>query len=233
MKRKILLVVCSLTLGLYIQAQGVKKPSPTKANTVSVDAARLEKHASELMANYLSPAKVTGEIAISKFTDFSAHISRENLMFPADDLYQSSWDTTNINPFQRLNITFPDTYIIDCQTYTSPVDNEIKITSKYGPRRRRMHQGTDLKVYVGDTIRAAFDGKVRMKSFERRGYGHYLVIRHPNGLETVYGHLSKVFANQDQIVRSGEAIGLGGNTGRSTGSHLHFETRFLGKDINP
>lgn len=113
-----------------------------------------------------------------------------------------------------------------------PTDNR-KITSHYGPRRRRMHRGVDVKVYIGDTIRSAFDGKVRVVNYERRGYGKYVVIRHDNGLETIYGHLSKQLVGENQIVKAGEPIGLGGNTGRSTGSHLHFETRFLGKDINP
>jgi murein DD-endopeptidase MepM/ murein hydrolase activator NlpD len=110
-----------------------------------------------------------------------------------------------------------------------------KITSKFGPRRRRMHNGIDVKVYIGDTIRAAFGGKVRVvKNQGRRvGYGKYIIIRHENGLETVYAHLSKQLVNEDQYVESGEVIGLGGNTGRSTGSHLHFETRFLGQAINP
>ena len=79
----------------------------------------------------------------------------------------------------------------------------------------------------------AFDGKVRIRNFERRGYGNYLVVRHPNGLETVYGHLSKSLVDVNDIVRAGDPIALGGNTGRSTGSHLHFETRFLGQAINP
>jgi len=233
MNNRILILVCGLILGWPVAAQGFKKLLSKSASTVTFDPARLDKHASELMANYLTPARVTGEIAVSKYMDFKERLSRENLMFPADELYQSNWDTTNINPFQKQTILFPDTYTIDCMTFTSPVDHEIKITSKYGSRRRRMHHGTDIKVVVGDTIRAAFEGKVRVKSFVRRGYGNFLVIRHPNGLETVYGHLSKFLVTNNQIVKSGDPIGLGGNTGRSTGSHLHFETRFLGKDINP
>jgi len=233
MKRSILLIVWSLTLGLHTQAQGLKKFNLKQSQAVSVDAARLDKQASELMANYLTLTKVAGELAVSKLDDYSEHLSRENLMFPADELYNSNWDTINVNPFKTDKITFPDTYAINCQTFSLPIDNEIKITSKYGIRRRRMHTGTDLKVYVGDTIRAAFEGKVRIKSYERKGYGYYLVLRHPNGLETVYGHLSKFLVKENQIIRSGEPIGLGGNTGRSTGSHLHFETRFLGRDINP
>lgn len=127
----------------------------------------------------------------------------------------------------------PDSCVIDCSTFVLPMDSMTRVTSKYGPRRRRMHKGIDLKVQIGDTIRAAFDGKVRIKNFERRGYGYYLVIRHPNGLETVYGHLSKFLVGVNDIVRAGDPIALGGNTGRSTGSHLHFETRFLGQAINP
>jgi murein DD-endopeptidase MepM/ murein hydrolase activator NlpD len=185
------------------------------------------------MANYLSPAKITGELAISKIDNYNELLAKEELLFPADELYNSNWDTVNVNPFKSSGVTFPDSYTIKCSTFTLPVDNEIKITSKYGIRRRRMHTGTDLKVYVGDTIRAAFEGKVRIKRNERRGYGNFLVLRHPNGLETVYGHLSKFLVKENQIVQSGQAIGIGGSTGRSSGSHLHFETRFLGRDINP
>ena len=106
-----------------------------------------------------------------------------------------------------------------------------KVISAYGTRGG--HSGADIKTCANDTIRAAFSGKVRMVKYERRGYGKYVVIRHENGLETVYGHLSKQIVNEDQYVEAGEPIGLGGNTGRSTGSHLHFETRFLGQAINP
>ena len=91
-----------------------------------------------------------------------------------------------------------------------------------------MHKGLDIKVYTGDTIVSAFDGKVRMVGYEATGYGHYVVIRHRNGLETIYGHLSKSIAQEGEFVKAGQTIGLGGNTGRSFGSHLHFETRMSG-----
>ena len=80
---------------------------------------------------------------------------------------------------------------------------------------------------------SAFDGKVRVVRYDEGGYGYYVVVRHPNGLETIYGHLSKQLVQTDQEVRAGEPIGLGGNTGRSFGSHLHFETRLAGEAINP
>ena len=91
----------------------------------------------------------------------------------------------------------------------------------------------DIKVYIGDTIRAAFSGKVRIVRYEGGGYGKYIVIRHNNGLETIYGHLSKQLVSENEEVRAGDVIGLGGNTGRSTGSHLHFETRLCGVALNP
>ena len=150
---------------------------------------------------------------------------------PASYLYPE-WSNEYVHKFD--NAVFPDTLVISMKGYCMPTDS-TRITDKYGyrPRRGRAHLGIDVKVRIGDTIRAAFDGKVRISRYERRGYGHYLVIRHPNGLETVYGHLSKKLVNENDIVHAGDPIALGGNTGRSTGSHLHFETRILGNAINP
>ena len=157
-------------------------------------------------------------------------IHKEMGEYPAYSLYPD-WNNSRVHAF-GANVSIPDTFRIDMAGFCMPTTN-TKITSKFGPRRRRMHNGIDVKVYIGDTIRAAFSGKVRMVKFERRGYGQYVVIRHENGLETIYGHLSKQLVKEDQYVEAGEVIGLGGNTGRSTGSHLHFETRFLGQAINP
>lgn len=150
---------------------------------------------------------------------------------PAAFLYPE-WSNEYVHKFE--NCELPDTVVISMKGYVMPTDS-TRITDKYGyrPRRGRAHLGLDVKVRTGDTIRAAFDGKVRISRYERRGYGHYLVIRHPNGLETVYGHLSKKLVNENDIVHAGDPIGLGGNTGRSTGSHLHFETRILGNAVNP
>ena len=109
------------------------------------------------------------------------------------------------------------------------------VTSNYGyrPKFGRMHKGVDLRLKSNDTVVAAFDGKVRVVNYEGKGYGNYVIIRHPNGLETVYGHLNKHLVKENQVVKAGEPIGLGGSTGRSTGPHLHFETRFMGYAINP
>ena len=156
-------------------------------------------------------------------------IRAEQSEYPALSLYPN-WNNQYVHAYG--NAIIPDTYTIDLTGFHMPTPS-TKITSPFGPRWRRMHNGLDLKVNIGDTIVAAFDGTVRIVKYERRGYGKYVVIRHDNGLETVYGHLSKQLVEENQLVKAGEVIGLGGNTGRSTGSHLHFETRFLGIAINP
>ncbi|SDC62064.1 peptidoglycan DD-metalloendopeptidase family protein [Williamwhitmania taraxaci] len=107
-----------------------------------------------------------------------------------------------------------------------------KLLSPYGPRHRRMHAGLDIKLQKGDTVRSAFNGVVRL-SQTFHGYGLMVVVSHPNGLETLYAHLSKILVEDGQPVSSGEPIGLGGRTGRATTTHLHFETRVLGEHFNP
>ena len=152
---------------------------------------------------------------------------REELESPSADLY-ANWD----NKYAHRATELPETYKIDLRHFTMPTTSRV-ITSNFGSRWGRQHKGLDIKVYIGDTIRAAFSGKVRIVRYEAGGYGKYIVIRHNNGLETIYVHLSKQLVEENQEVRSGEVIGLGGNTGRSTGSHLHFETRLCGVALNP
>lgn len=108
-----------------------------------------------------------------------------------------------------------------------------RVTSKYGPRRRRIHQGTDIDLETGDPVYATFDGRVRICTYVRYGYGNLVVLRHDNGLETFYGHLSEINVKPNEWVTAGQVIGKGGNTGRSTGSHLHFEMRYKGHTFDP
>lgn len=154
-------------------------------------------------------------------------INTENLESPAADLYDE-WN--NVYAHKAKNV--PDSFRISLRNFCMPTVSRV-VTSDFGSRWGRQHKGIDIKVYIGDTIRAAFSGKVRMVKYNPGGYGKYIVIRHPNGLETIYGHLSKQLVSEDQEVRAGDVIGLGGNTGRSTGSHLHFETRLCGRALNP
>ncbi len=95
------------------------------------------------------------------------------------------------------------------------------------------HTGLDLKANPGDSIRAAFDGRVRFAANIGNGYGNLVIIRHYNGLETYYSHLSKILACMDDDVKAGEIVGLVGATGRATGPHLHFETRFRDRTFDP
>ncbi|HOI26257.1 MAG TPA: M23 family metallopeptidase [Paludibacteraceae bacterium] len=151
---------------------------------------------------------------------------------PSDSLY-GEWDNETLNPYKVKITEIKDSFLVDCSEYVHPIDNIV--TSEYGQRWGRFHAGIDMRIKVGDSVRSAFSGKVRIArtGSRRRGYGYYVVIRHENGLETLYGHLSKILVQPDQDVKAGEIIALGGNTGRSTGPHLHFETRYLGNPINP
>lgn len=228
--RSLLFVCCAVVM---VSATKAETPVGKQPHKPATRAQIMDKRVSELMADRVGFKK---DIALEELSAINekAELAKEEVMFPADELYGSNWDTRWVNPFREGGVTFPDSCAIDCSTFTLPIDShQVRVTSNFGPRRRRLHKGIDLKVQIGDTIRAAFDGKIRIRNFERRGYGNYVVVRHPNGLETIYGHLSKILVDVNDIVRAGEPIALGGNTGRSTGSHLHFETRFLGQAINP
>lgn len=234
MKIRALLFICCTSF--MVSAVSAQKQTGTDTPKETIHIVKMDKRVSELMADRVTIRK---DMGLKELAEINARVdeslaANEALLFPADELYGSNWDTRWVDPFRGgAKVEMPDSCAIDCSTFILPIDTMTRVTSKYGPRRRRMHKGIDLKVLKGDTIRAAFNGKVRIKAFERRGYGYYVVLRHPNGLETIYGHLSKILVEENQIVRAGETIGLGGNTGRSTGSHLHFETRFLGQAINP
>ncbi len=156
---------------------------------------------------------------------------RESELELDNEIFSFHWNSESVNPYNGVEI--PSVKDIDVSTYVPPVPGAI--TSNYGYRRRfgRVHRGTDLRLSIGDTVVSAFDGKVRLTKYEGRGYGYYVVVRHDNGMETVYGHLSKFLVKPNQRVKAGEPIALGGNTGRSTGPHLHFETRYMGLAINP
>jgi murein DD-endopeptidase MepM/ murein hydrolase activator NlpD len=108
-----------------------------------------------------------------------------------------------------------------------------KLNSKYGPRWGKMHKGLDLYLRTGDTVVSAFNGVVRYAQFNSGGFGNCVVVRHTNGLETIYGHLSKIDVFENQYVQAGELLGLGGSTGHSSGPHLHFETRYKDFAIDP
>lgn len=153
-------------------------------------------------------------------------------LIPASDIY-STWSNFQVNPYVQQPIT--DTIPISLIGFTFPLTKFYRVNSEFGQRRRRYHYGIDLKIERGDTVVSSLGGMVRIAQDKnkRKGYGYFVVIRHFNGLETFYAHLDEVLVKPDQMVTSGEIIGLAGNTGRSTGPHLHYELRYQGRPINP
>lgn len=207
--------IITLSAGVFASAQSYNPP-----------AAHMAEHSDLIAAQH----NIGDQIKVQDTEQFLENLFPEEEE-PEMDIYTEGWNSQAVNCYR--NSVVPQTHDINVTNFSMPCPGYV--TSPYGYRRRfrRMHKGVDLKVQIGDTIRAAFDGKVRLTRFERRGYGYYVVLRHTNELETVYGHLSKFLVEPDQYVKAGDPIALGGNTGRSTGPHLHFETRYMGYAINP
>lgn len=155
-----------------------------------------------------------------------------------EEIIDSLWDNEQIHINKGTPLSsFPDEIDLlladSTHHFCLPINGAVR--SRYSFRRTRDHNGIDLALSIGDSIYAAFDGKVRLCEVTRSsgGYGNLIILRHSNGLETYYGHLSKYFVEENELVKAGELIGLGGNTGRSTGPHLHFETRYMGQSFDP
>lgn len=152
--------------------------------------------------------------------------------------YQDISHSYLVNPYPKTWKDFDDT--LEIELYDSlkalgwaPPLPETVVTSDFGMRRYRWHYGVDLRLSRGDSVQNAFYGVVRLSQYQRRGFGHYVLVHHYNGLETIYAHLSKRLVKRGEIVPAGHVIGLGGNTGRSSAAHLHFETRYKGMPIDP
>jgi murein DD-endopeptidase MepM/ murein hydrolase activator NlpD len=175
------------------------------------------------------------------YTSFNFKKLHPNKTFVTDTFKHTRWEEFTIDLYQEDLTKFAGyfTFVLNDTAngvkFTFPVKKDTYVSSPFGPRMMygsRFHFGTDLKLYTGDTVIAALEGIVRISRYEP-GYGNFVVISHPSGIETLYGHLSKRLVEPGTRVKSGELIGLGGNTGRSTGSHLHFEFRFLGEQFDP
>ncbi len=153
-------------------------------------------------------------------------------------IFERYWDTEKLFPYKEVDMSaMPNSVVIELLDsvtgYHCPYQGAIHPRGKYGMRRRRQHQGIDLPLKTGDPIYATFSGRVRISQYNRGGYGNLVIIRHDNGLETYYGHLSERMVTPNQWVEAGQVIGLGGSTGRSTGPHLHYETRYYGQSFDP
>lgn len=159
-----------------------------------------------------------------------------NLDFPEADVFSWAWTDHEVH-VDSIDLSLSlDTFtlrLVDFRHGDFVIPHNGEVRSHFGWRRSRYHYGVDIKLDRGDTVYAAFDGKVRYARYNYGGYGKLVVLRHYNGSETYYAHLSQFLVDTNAYVRAGDPIGLGGSTGRSTGPHLHFEYRYLGNAIDP
>lgn len=173
-------------------------------------------------------------IKILLLSDYTWKYFKDASYAQDQQVFNEFWSHDTPNPYGIALDSLPAEtafWVVDTLSgYHCP--NQTKVYSKFGVRHRRRHQGADLPLQTGTPVYAAFDGKVRI-AHSFRGYGNLVIIRHDNGLETFYGHLSKIYVQEDEWVNAGTIIGLGGSTGRSTGPHLHFETRYKGFAFDP
>jgi LysM repeat protein len=155
------------------------------------------------------------------------------MLHPEEDttgLFSEGWINDQIFAYRIKPDSIRDTVLMlnsGDRHFTMPVYGKLFRGFMY------THKGLDIKLNKGDTIRAAFDGVIRYAKYNRGGFGYLVIIRHHNGLETYYAHLSKIIVKVNQVVKSGDLIGLGGSTGRSRGPHLHFEVRYLDVPLDP
>lgn len=148
------------------------------------------------------------------------------------DIKAEHWDTAVYNPYRNTVVQFPLQLKFKDSTYSSPVSHKKVITSRYGWRKGRPHQGIDIDLVTGDKVVSMLDGIVRFAKYSS-GHGKTVVVRHFNGLETTYAHLSHIEVKANDTISKGQYIGKGGNTGKSRGSHLHLVASYKGEYIHP
>lgn len=223
-----IIITTLLTLIIVLSADGQRRRSTT------VRELRIE----EVPRKPIDTVQtVDPETKIIMFSNNTWEFYRPN-MERFDDLlvYRNNWDTMSI--FAYRNIELKDLQevmqlkLIDSLSeFCPPIVG--RVLSKYGPRRRRNHNGVDIPLRVGEPILASFDGKVRYAKYNSGGYGFLVILRHKNGLETWHAHLSRLNVKPGDYVKAGQVIGFGGNTGRSRGPHLHFEMRYADQSFDP
>jgi len=217
MKKIILpIIICLATLQL-------KALSFSEEDTVSIKTVDVFIKKPAIIKN-VGPVMVTN---LSVFTDSIYRTVPDSMPFYdwiTDDIHQKKFNFGNIQDTVVIVLNDSNDH------YTPPVIGNI--TSNFGKRKWRYHYGTDIDLRTGDPVRTAFNGRVRISRYSK-SYGHVVVVRHNNGLETLYAHLSKRYVKVDSVLTSGTVLGLGGNTGHSYGSHLHFEVRYFDEAIDP
>lgn len=208
MKKTVILLAAGMLFSLYSTAQ---EPLPATINPINET------------------------FQVDSLTTDGEELEVDSLKTSDETIYKNIWNSTQIKYPANTLPNKNDTIVISLLSagdspFVMPVKGEI--LSKFGIRHRRMHTGTDIRLNSGDTVRSAFDGRVRLaKKFN--GYGNLVLVRHSNGLETIYAHLKAIKVNVNDTIKAGDLIGLGGRTGRATCNHLHFETRLFGEPFDP
>ena len=229
---KILLIIfAALTLTFSVNAQqsGTDSTAVVKSSVAAIKPLQ-----SAVVVDTLKTENPN--LSIVLFNDNTWRYVQNRTLEQDSTLFGKYWDTENISAYRGVKYdSLPSSVAINLvdslKNYRYP--HMGRITSRYGMRRRRAHNGIDLALKVGDTICSAFDGRVRYSKATDTGYGTLIIIRHDNGLETYHGHLSARLVEEGDRVVAGQPIALGGNSGRSTGPHLHFETRYYGQSFDP
>ena len=237
---RLLLLAVAMLVGFVAEAQD--SLAMAKIDTLKRDTAVVEKPMPVRPVKTLGQvsaidtlATESDKISIILFNDNTwRYVMSEN--YKADsEVFSDHWNTTATHAYSDVELNSlpeatPILLIDSMESYHYPYIG--RITSRYGPRRGRAHQGLDISLKTGDPIYATFDGKVRF-SKAAGNYGNLVIIRHNNGLETYYAHLSQRDVEVGDWVVAGQQIGLGGSTGRSTGPHLHYEVRYKGQSFDP
>ncbi|WP_223034426.1 peptidoglycan DD-metalloendopeptidase family protein [Hanstruepera marina] len=163
--------------------------------------------------------------------EFSQEAQSED-QFSVFDITAENWDTKHVKIEYNKKVNFPLQIAFNDSVYVSPISKNKVITSRYGWRWGRAHRGIDIDLITGDSLFAMFDGIVRFANYSS-GHGRTVVVRHYNGVETLYAHLSSYGVKANDTVKAGDFLGKGGRSGNARGSHLHLEMTYNGVHINP
>lgn len=164
--------------------------------------------------------------------DLEAYLTSIHTETETMDITSEFWDTSKIKIDYGTEVSYPVHIQFKETNYVSPIPRNKVITSRYGWRKGRAHKGIDIDLITGDSLYAMFDGVVRFANYSS-GHGRTVVVRHFNGLETVYAHLSRYGVKENDTVVAGSYLGKGGTSGNARGSHLHLEMNYKGIPVNP
>ena len=231
MKRTILILL-SVCAGLSLQAQEAGREADSLRHVFGRQQVMHSVRQSTSYADTLDTGNPGVKVVL--YSNGTYRYVKDPSLVAADSVFTECWDTRAVNPYRDQPDPIPDRFSIwvvdSLDSYVCPY--VVHPRSLFGYRHGRRHQGIDLPYPKGTPVRVAFDGKVRISDYVG-GYGNLVVVRHANGLETFYAHLSKRNVQSGDWVSAGDIIGEGGSTGRSTGPHLHFETRYKGAAFDP